>query len=88
MPPTPHPPHDHIALLVTNGGLLLRPHVIGATLESHVKIAWGKQVQVTEQPGDGDEAGDWSEAVIVYGIVGALELLEGESCFAYLSQDG
>lgn len=77
MPPTPHPPLDHIAVLATSEGLLLRHHTLGIASESHVKIAWGRQVVVTEQAGDGDSAGNWSESVVVYGIVGILELLEG-----------
>lgn len=77
VPPTPHPLTDHIALLATSDGLLLRPQTIGVIPDNYAKIAWGRQVQVIEQAGDGDDAGDWSESVVVYGIVGVLELLEG-----------
>ena len=86
MPPTPHPPLDHIAVLITSEGLLLRHHTLGVAPESHVKIAWGRQVVVTEQAGNGDSAGNWSESVVVYGIVGILELLEGAPWFSFRTE--
>jgi hypothetical protein len=79
-PPVPHPcPHDHIALLVTKDGLLLRPHMPGLVhAERHVRITWGKNVKVEDLDGDGEAEGhDWSESVIIYGIVGILELFSG-----------
>lgn len=88
VPAVPHPcPHDHIAILVTKDGLLLRPHIPGQgpTLPdpvSHVRIAWGKTVIVETVSGDGKLEGvEWSESVVVYGIVGVLELFSG----AYIS---
>jgi hypothetical protein len=80
VPAVPHPrPHDHIALLVTKEGLLLRPYVAGINHPvSHVRIAWGKAVSVGEVAGDGESgAADWKDCVIVYGIVGVLELFSG-----------
>lgn len=81
VPPVPHPcPHDHIALLVTKQGLLLRPHIPGLKhpASSHVRIPWGKTVTVEDMAGDGEaEGADWNDSVIVYGIVGALELYSG-----------
>jgi phosphatidylinositol 4-phosphatase len=78
LPPVPHPrPYDHIALLVTSGGLLLRPHLEAPTARpvSHVRISWGNPVKVEELEGDGEGDGmAWNESVIVYGIVGILEL--------------
>ncbi|KAI0062325.1 hypothetical protein BV25DRAFT_670160 [Artomyces pyxidatus] len=75
VPPVPHPrPHDHIALVPTADGLLLRPHSAdGSHSGSHVRIAWGKTPKVEELDGDADSA-NWSEGAIVYGIVGVLEL--------------
>jgi len=77
VPPVPHPcPYDHIALLVTAEGLLLRPHIEGPIRpESHVRIGWGKAAKVEGLEGDGDGDGiNWNECVIVYGIIGILEL--------------
>ncbi|KAG6832044.1 hypothetical protein H0H92_005466 [Tricholoma furcatifolium] len=84
VPPIPHPcPHDHLALLVTADGLLVRQHIPGhvhATEHpsSYVRIAWGNPVKV-EEVLNGPEAEGvvWSESVIVYGIVGILELFSG-----------
>lgn len=77
VPPVPHPcPHEHIALLVTKEGLLLRPHLAGPG--SHVRIQWGKAVKVEDLPGDGEgEGADWAGSLIIYGIVGVLELFSG-----------
>ncbi|THU85663.1 hypothetical protein K435DRAFT_869083 [Dendrothele bispora CBS 962.96] len=70
VPPVPHPcPYDHIALLATPNGLLLRPY---PTPTSHVRISWSKNPRLTEVDGDGDH--DWNESVVVYGIVGILDL--------------
>ncbi|GLB34696.1 putative inositol phosphatase [Lyophyllum shimeji] len=84
VPPIPHPcPYDHLALLVTQDGLLIRQHIPGHDTKterpnSYVRIAWGKPVKV-EEIGDGAHAGDvdWSDSVIVYGIIGVLELFSG-----------
>ncbi|TFK54747.1 hypothetical protein OE88DRAFT_1777920 [Heliocybe sulcata] len=77
VPAVPHPfPHEHIAVLVTKEGLLLRPFVPGLTHhESHVKIGWGMKPVVEEVQGDGEGPDvDWDESVVVYGIVGIMEL--------------
>ncbi|KAH9930723.1 SacI homology domain-containing protein [Fomitopsis serialis] len=62
LPPLPHPcPHEHIAIIATDRGLLLRPHFLSEThVESYVCIPWGKNATV--------------EDVVVYGIVGILTL--------------
>lgn len=81
-PPIPHPcPHEHITLLVSPSGLLLRPEAPGLKhLTSHVHIAWGREVNVEEVQGDSEDQGDWRTAgVIIYGIVGILELTFGET---------
>jgi len=88
VPPIPHPcPYDHLALLVTKEGLLIRQHIPGhdrktGKLNSYVRIAWGKPVQV-EEVVDSTNAGDvdWSDSVIVYGIIGVLELFSGADNF-------
>ncbi|KAJ7510013.1 SacI homology domain-containing protein [Mycena galericulata] len=81
VPPVPHPcPHDHIALLVTPAGLLLRPHFPGRgpndpTPSTHLRLSWSKAVKVDELTGDGEADGvDWTGSVVIYGIVGVLEL--------------
>lgn len=77
LPPVPHPrPYDHIALLITREGLLLRPHLEAPTGPvSHVRITWGNPFKVEDMEGDGEGVGiDWNESVIIYGIVGILEL--------------
>jgi phosphatidylinositol 4-phosphatase len=83
VPPVPHPcPHDHIALLATKDGLLLRPHVPELTnTQTYVRVAWGKNVHVEELDGDLELEGcDWSKSAIIYGIVGVLELFSGMIC--------
>ncbi|KAF7363564.1 hypothetical protein MSAN_01013000 [Mycena sanguinolenta] len=81
VPPVPHPcPHDHIALLVTSTGLLLRQHIPGRGPNdpeptNHLCIPWGKSVKIEQISSDGEADGiDWTESVIIYGIVGVLEL--------------
>lgn len=83
VPPIPHPcPYDHLALVVTRDGLLIRQHVPGRDHKterpcSYVRIAWANPVKIEEaSPGhepEGDNV-DWSDSVIVYGIIGVLEL--------------
>lgn len=87
VPPVPHPrPHDHLAILPTHDGLLLRPQLLGGMQpESHVKIHWGKTVSVEEVEGNGESSeNDWSASVIVYGVVGILELYNGNLPSLYL----
>ncbi|KAF7305034.1 hypothetical protein MKEN_01218400 [Mycena kentingensis (nom. inval.)] len=77
LPPFPHPTvHDHIAVLPTPQGLLIRAHLPtegDPGPPTHLRVSWGKLTRVEEVDGDGDA--DWTESVIVYGIVGVLELL-------------
>ncbi|KAH9484391.1 Phosphatidylinositide phosphatase SAC2 [Psilocybe cubensis] len=82
LPAVAHPcPHSHLALLATKDGLLIRPHVKGqATIaqSAYIKISWGKTIRIEEIEtvvGDGaEETVDWKDGVVVYGIVGILEL--------------
>ncbi|KAJ7046939.1 SacI homology domain-containing protein [Mycena alexandri] len=81
VPAVPHPcPHDHIALLVTPSGLLLRQHIPGRGPDdqgptTHLRLSWSKAVKVEELSGDGEaEGANWTDSVIIYGIVGVLEL--------------
>ncbi|KAI0345325.1 hypothetical protein BDW22DRAFT_1426997 [Trametopsis cervina] len=77
LPPIPHPaPYEYIAIIATPEGLLLRPHLQDGTRpESHVRIAWGKEGKVEEIKNDSDKDDvDWSNAVVVYGIIGIMTL--------------
>lgn len=76
VPPVPHPrPHDHIAILPTEEGLFLRPHGTRPDdSDSYIRIGWGKSPKFEEFRGSVENVGSWSSAVIVYGIVGILEL--------------
>ena len=80
VPPVPQPrPHDHIAVLPTQDGLLLRPHIAGQGGSNHyVRITWGKIPEIEELQGAMQNANvNWAVAIIVYGIVGILELFTG-----------
>lgn len=89
VPPVPHPrPHDHIAVLPTQDGLLLKPHITGQGGSNHyVRITWGKTPEIEEVQGAMQNANvNWAVAIIVYGIVGILELFTGSlSSIAFLS---
>ena len=81
VPAVPQPyPHTHLAILVSKDGLLIRPHVHGSGIEQTewlpcIRVSWGKSVKVEEiESHQLSEKLDWNEAVIVYGIVGILEL--------------
>ncbi|OSD08576.1 hypothetical protein PYCCODRAFT_1429632 [Trametes coccinea BRFM310] len=77
LPPVPHPcPYEYISVVATSEGLLLRPRLPGHTeelSESEVKVEWGKGGKVEALSPDAIEA-NWDESVVVYGIVGFLEL--------------
>lgn len=80
VPPVPHPcPYDRISILATPQGLLLRPHFAGDTRsESYIQIEWGEEVKITEFQADGaGHNANWSESVLIYGIVGILSLFSG-----------
>lgn len=87
VPPVPHPcPHDHMSLLATKEGLLIRPFTSGSV--AHVRISWGKAVRVEEIASNsgGDAAAEWAKAVIVYGIIGFLELFSGSHLLVITSK--
>ncbi|KAI9466155.1 SacI homology domain-containing protein [Lactarius psammicola] len=76
VPSVPHPrPHDHIAVLPTQEGLILRPHRTPPdNSDNYIRISWGKSPKFEEFQGSVQNVGSWASAVIVYGIVGILEL--------------
>ncbi|KAI0362423.1 hypothetical protein OH77DRAFT_1467127 [Trametes cingulata] len=77
LPPVPHPcPYEYISLLATPEGLLLRPRYPGQAQdhsESEVRVEWGKGGKVHAVSPDAFEA-NWEDSVVVYGIIGLLEL--------------
>ena len=90
LPPVPHPcPYEHISLLATSNGLLLRPRHPGRPQdesESEVKIEWGKGGKVHSLTSNDVDA-PWEEGAVVYGLVGILELYSGNyllSCPSYI----
>lgn len=49
-------------------------------VESHVQIHWGIAGKIEEVQGDGEDLDgntDWSKSIIVYGIIGTLDLFSG-----------
>ncbi|CAL1705121.1 unnamed protein product [Somion occarium] len=87
LPPLPHPcPYEHIALLPTPQGLLLRPHFADETpSKTHVRITWGKDGKVEELEGDGESTtANWADSAVVYGILGILTLFSGTDLTFYL----
>jgi hypothetical protein len=85
--PIPCPcPHDHLALLVSGDGLLIRPHVPGAPFVnefpySYLRISWGKSNKIEQFETLEEDNIDWAGSVIVYGIAGIVELF---TCLCYL----
>jgi hypothetical protein len=79
VPPVPHPnPHEHIVLLASDHGLLMRPHRAGLSPASYVRVSWGKTANIVELPSDGGSSSvDWNEGVVIYGIVGLMTLFNG-----------
>lgn len=83
VPPVPHPtPYHSLAILASSRGLLIRP-VLGDNTESTslLCIEWGPSGTIQELPCDCKEnnlsESDWSNAAIVYGVLGCLRLFAG-----------
>jgi hypothetical protein len=71
LPPIPHPhPYEHIAIIATDEGLVMRPYLPGVSHPlSYVRIPWGKHPDVQELQRDGSDSSiDWNSSVVVYGI--------------------
>lgn len=84
IPAIPQPyPHTHLAILASKEGLLIRPHILGVDQTEWlpcIRVSWGKPVKVEETKSHPpSEKLDWSESVIIYGIVGILELFSCSS---------
>lgn len=95
LPATLHPrPHTHLALLVTRDGLLIRSQTDLGITDSHpygcVRVTWGKDSRVEEITVDantGEDEWDWKDSVIVYGLVGTLELFSCQlNLLTYIEQ--
>ena len=94
IPAVPHPcPHDHLVLVSTKEGLLIRPQVPGKHKEAVnnsiplVRLKWRKEIVVEEINGsaEGHSGINWAnDGVVVYGIVGVLELY---SCTSLIHHD-
>lgn len=78
VPPVPHPtPHYRLAVLADANGLLIRPMIQGVKRPgSLICISWGTSLTIQELPIECEENNrpDWSEAAVVYGILGCLKL--------------
>lgn len=83
VPAIPHPcPHDHLVLVSTKEGLLIRPQVPGRLKEEAntsiplVRVKWEKDIFVEEINWSAESHSiNWAkDGVVVYGIVGVLEL--------------
>lgn len=78
-------PYTHLAILASKEGLLIRPHITGSDVDQTecppcIRVPWGKSIDVEEiQSYQLSEELNWSESVIVYGIVGILELFSCSS---------
>ncbi|KAI0797649.1 SacI homology domain-containing protein [Abortiporus biennis] len=77
VPPLPHPrPHEHLQVLATSDTLLLRPSLKDeAKVSSYVRIEWGKDGSIAEVDEEDAQVDlNWKESVVVYGIVGIINL--------------
>ena len=91
IPAVPHPcPHDYLLLASTKEGLLIRPQVPGKHKEvvnksiPLVRMKWRKEIVVEEINGSAESHSgiNWAnDGVVVYGIVGVLELY---SCMSHI----
>lgn len=80
LPPVPHPhPYEHIAIIATDEGLVMRPHLPGPFHSlPYVRVPWGKHSKLQELQCDGNDSSlDWKSSVVVYGIVGIMDLFNG-----------
>ena len=91
IPAVPHPcPHDYLLLASTKEGLLIRPQVPGKHKEvvnksiPLVRMKWRKEIVIEEIDGSAESHSgiNWAnDGVVVYGIVGVLELY---SCMSHV----
>lgn len=80
LPPIPHPhPYEHIAIIATDDGLVMRPRLPGFSHPiSYACIPWDKHPKVQELQRDGSDSSiDWKSSIVVHGIVGIMDLFNG-----------
>jgi len=69
-------PHEYIAVIASEDGLLMRPYTPGPQQpESYVRVSWGKERKVETLFGDGET--NWTSSVLIYGVIGILDLFSG-----------
>ncbi|PFH51748.1 hypothetical protein AMATHDRAFT_74778 [Amanita thiersii Skay4041] len=81
LPAVPQPyPHDYLVVVCTKEGLLIKPQIddesiAGMATVSIVRLRWGKGTVVVEEVVMPRGDVDWKKnGVVIYGIVGVLEL--------------
>ena len=69
-------PHEYIAVVASEDGLIMRPYTTGPQQHgSHVRVSWGKERKVEALLGE--STADWTSSVLIYGIIGVLDLFNG-----------
>lgn len=73
------PAYEHIAIIAADDGLVMRPHLPGLSHSlPYVRVPWGKHPKLQElQCDENDTSLDWKSSVVVYGIVGIMDLFNG-----------
>ncbi|KIM65349.1 hypothetical protein SCLCIDRAFT_112940 [Scleroderma citrinum Foug A] len=65
-------PHEYIAVIASEDGLLMRPYTPGPDQpEPYVRVSWGKECKVEALVGDG--VTNWASSVLIYGVIGILD---------------
>ncbi|KAI6166942.1 SacI homology domain-containing protein [Pisolithus thermaeus] len=69
-------PYERIAVTISDDGLLMRPHDPDPhDSPSCVRVSWNRTPKVEQLPSDTEiPTADWSASVVVYGIIGILDL--------------
>ena len=69
-------PHEYIAVIASEDGLLMRPYTPGPDQpEPYVRVSWGKECKVEALVGDG--VTNWASSVLIYGVIGILDSFNG-----------
>lgn len=69
-------PYERITVTISDDGLLVRPHDPDPhDSPSCTRVSWNKTPKVEQLPNGGENlAADWSASVVIYGIIGILDL--------------
>ncbi|KAI6022736.1 SacI homology domain-containing protein [Pisolithus marmoratus] len=66
-------PYERIVVTISDDGLLMRPRDSDPhDSPSCVRVSWGRIPKVEQLSNDGER--DWSSSVVIYGIIGILDL--------------